>query len=69
MIAVKQAVNLMRDKIAEGKPAEALTVLDTHEERLAFKYATLSMLAGKDSNREQMRKYHRLYRHALRRLD
>ena len=68
MTSVKNAVDLMRDKIREGRPAEALTVLDTHDERTAFKYGTLSLLAADEGNREHARYYNRIYRRLLRRL-
>lgn len=69
MADVIQAVDLMRDSLSEGKQADALTVLNTHDERVAYKYGTLYLLAADEGNREQARYYNRIYRRLLRRLN
>lgn len=69
MADVIQAVDLMRNKLREGKQADALTVLNTHDERVAYKYGTLYLLAADEGNREQARYYYRKYRRLLRRLN
>lgn len=69
MADVIQAVDLMRNKLREGKQADALTVLNTHDERVAYKYGTLYLLAADEGNREQARYYNRIYRRLLRRLN
>jgi len=68
MANVIQAIDLMRDSLSKGTPADALTVLNTEAERVAYKYGTLSLLAADEGNREQARYYNRIYRRLLRRL-
>lgn len=68
MTDVIQAINLMRDSLRQGKPANALVRLNTHAERVAYKYGTLCLLAADEGNREQARYYNRIYRRLLRRL-
>jgi len=69
MADVIQAVDLMRNKLREGKQADALVELNTHDERVAYKYGTLYLLAADEGNREQARYYNRIYRRLLRRLN
>lgn len=68
MTDVIQAIDLMRDSLREGKQADALAKLNTHDERVAYKYGTLYLLAADEGNREQARYYYRKYRRLLRRL-
>ena len=68
MTDVTKAINIMRASLREGKQADALVKLDTHDERVAYKYGTLALLAADEGNREQARYYNRIYRRLLRRL-
>lgn len=68
MTDVIQAIDLMRDSLRVGKQAGALVKLNTHDERVAYKYGTLALLAADEGNREQARYYNRIYRRLLRRL-
>ena len=68
MTDVTKAIDLMRDRLQQGKQAGALVKLNTYDERVAYKYGTLALLAADEGNREQARYYYRKYRRLLRRL-
>lgn len=65
---VIKAINLMRASLRVGKQADALVRLNTHDERVAYKYGTLALLEADAGNRGQARYYNRIYRRLLRRL-